>query len=230
MARASPSTSSSNAYLTGLVNTSGTGFPIVNAMQPTPGGNFDAFITKVNPTGTALVYSTYYGGSGLEYPQAIAVDSSGDAYVTGMTASTDFPLANPLEGVHGGGFWDAFVVKLNPSGSADDYATYLGGNGDDRGQGIAVDSAGNAYVAGMTTSGNFPTTNSGPNPPMPAAGTRFVVKKVTDEANHPAGHQQSRQRCRQCRTDADTPRRHRSGGTGNVDTISVHGAPLGCQL
>ena len=103
------------------------------------------------------------------------MDSSGDAYVTGLTQSTNLPLANPLETSNPTGAWDAFVVKLNPSGSAADYSTYLGGSGDNRGQALAVDSSGNLYVGGMTTSYNFPsttntTTNPSTCPTTPAAG------------------------------------------------------------
>jgi len=87
------------------------------------------------------------------------VDRSGNAYVTGFTLSTNFPTANPLQPTHGGGSYDAFVVKLNAAGSALTYSTYLGGNEIDQGLGIAVDGAGNAYVAGFTGSTNFPTAN-----------------------------------------------------------------------
>ena len=97
-----------------------------------------------------LVYSTYLGGSSDDEGTGIAVDSSGNAYVTGVTQSTDFPTAHPLQAVYGGGmvYGDAFVAKLNPAGSALVYSTYLGGSGVDEGTGIAVDSAGNAYVTG----------------------------------------------------------------------------------
>ena len=88
------------------------------------------------------------------------MDSSGNAYVTGYTDSTDFPTANPLQAnVTGIGSVDAFVAKLNAAGSALVYSTYLGGSGDDDGNGIAVDSSGNAYVTGNTYSTDFPTAN-----------------------------------------------------------------------
>jgi Beta-propeller repeat len=115
-------------------------------------------VTKVNAAGSALVYSTYLGGSGDDFGQGVAVDGSGNAYVTGYTFSTNFPTANPLQASFGGGE-DAFVTKINAAGSAFVYSTYLGGNGDDQGRGIAVDRAGNAYVTGWTRSTNFPTTN-----------------------------------------------------------------------
>jgi Beta-propeller repeat/Abnormal spindle-like microcephaly-assoc'd, ASPM-SPD-2-Hydin len=122
-----------------------------------------------------LVYSTYLGGSGADLGYGIAVDSSGNAYVTGTTSSTNFPTMNPLQPANGGG-QDVFVSELNPTGSALVYSTYLGGSGGDLGYGIAVDSSGNAYVTGTTSSTNFPTMN----PLQPAKNGRgqdaFVTK------------------------------------------------------
>ncbi len=148
--------SAGNAYVTG--GTSSTNFPTVNPLQPTYGGGGDAFVAKINPSGSALVYSTYLGGSSYECGESIAVDSAGNAYVTGGTSSTNFPTVNPLQPTYGGGEDDAFVAKINPQGSALVYSTYLGGSSHDFGDGIAVDSAGDAYVTGNTTSTNFPTT------------------------------------------------------------------------
>jgi hypothetical protein len=100
----------------------------MNPLQPTYGGDpYDAFVAQLNPTGSALVYSTYLGGSGNDQGLGIAVDSSGNAYVTGLTFSSDFPLMNPLQPTYGGGYGDAFVSELNPSGTALVYSTYLGG-------------------------------------------------------------------------------------------------------
>ena len=149
--------SAGNAYVTG--NADSSNFPTANALQPTNSGYYDAFVTKLNAAGSALVYSTYLGGSGFDRGDGITVDSSGNAYLSGDTISTDFPTANPLQPALGGGeiYGDAFVTKLNASGSALVYSTYLGGSGDEIGNGIAVDASGNAYVAGAT-SGNFPTT------------------------------------------------------------------------
>src|ERR1017187_3375264 len=104
-----------------------------------------------------LIYSTYLGGSSDDYGTGIAVDSAGNAYVTGYTISTDFPTMNPLQPTNGGGA-DAFVSKISPTGSALIYSTYLGGSIDDLGAGIAVDSVGSAYVTGHTFSTDFPTT------------------------------------------------------------------------
>lgn len=145
--------SAGNAYVTGIT---GAYFPTMNPLQPNYGGNGDAFVSKLNPTGSALVYSTYLGGSGSEVGTGIAVDSAGDAYVTGYTGSTDFPTESPLQPANGGSL-DAFVAKINGAGSALIYSTYLGGSGDDTGYGIAVDGSGNACVTGSTNSLNFPT-------------------------------------------------------------------------
>ncbi len=123
------------------------------------GGSFDAFVTKLNPTGTALVYSTYLGGTSEDFGEGIAVDTAGNAYVTGSTTSTNFPTtAGAFQTTYGGGDYDAFVTKLNPTGTALVYSTYLGGTGLDEGSAIAVDTAGNAYVTGTTSSADFPTT------------------------------------------------------------------------
>jgi hypothetical protein len=164
--------SSGNAYVTG--ETGSTDFPTVNPLQATnkaalTAGNSTAFVAKLNSTGSALVYSTYLGGSYDDIGFGIAADSSGNAYVTGATSSTDFPTANPLQGSYAGGICgspsmyypcpDAFVTKLDPSGSALVYSTYLGGSSADSGSGIAVDSSGNAYVTGSTESTDFPTVN-----------------------------------------------------------------------
>ena len=155
-----------NAYVTG--ETSSTNFPTMNPLAGTNAGLYDAFVTKLNATGTALVYSTYFGGSGGDYGQGIAVDAEGNAYVAGITYSTNFPTMGfrfgppgriqlpPFQATFGGGY-DAFVTKLDAAGNALVYSTYLGGNGYDKGYGIAVDAAGNAYVIGSTNSTNFPT-------------------------------------------------------------------------
>ena len=115
-------------------------------------------MAKLNPAGTALVYSTYLGGSGDDRGYGIAVDAAGNAYVTGFTVRPTSRPPTPCRPLLGAAT-DAFVAKLNPAGSALVYSTYLGGSGDDDGYGIAVDSAGNAYVTGYTDSTNFPTAN-----------------------------------------------------------------------
>jgi len=149
--------SSGSAYVTGLTHSAN--FPItVGAFQTTFGSNNDAFVSKLNPAGSALIYSTYLGGSSNDQGSAIAVDSTGSAYVTGSTGSANFPItAGAFQPTFVGGV-DAFVSKLNPAGSALVYSTYLGGSSTDNGQGIAVDSSGSAYITGFTSSANFPIT------------------------------------------------------------------------
>ncbi len=146
-----------NAYVTG--QTDSTDFPTASPVQPALGGERDAFVTKLNAAGNALVYSTYLGGSGEDSGLGIAVDASGNAYVMGQTGSTDFPTASPIQAAHGGGLTDAIVTKLNAAGSALVYSTYLGGSANDLGGGIAVDASGNAYVTGFTGSTDFPTAS-----------------------------------------------------------------------
>ena len=133
----------------------------VGAITPTPGVFQSArksgqFVQKFGPTGS-VVYATYLGGSGPDVTFGLAVDDAGDVYVTGDTASNDFPVKNAFQPTSGGGSLDAFVAVLNPTASALVYSTYLGGNDIDFSAAIAVDSAGNAYVAGTTFSSNFPT-------------------------------------------------------------------------
>lgn len=149
-----------NAYVTG--STTSADFPMANPIQPTLHGNADAYVTKFNADGSAIVYSTYLGGGSDDAGFGVAVDSAGNAYVTGETDSTDFPTVNAKQPTYGGGDRDAFVVKINPAGSALVYSTYLGGSGseDAYGGGIAVDATGRAYVTGTTTSTDFPTANA----------------------------------------------------------------------
>jgi Calx-beta domain-containing protein/beta-propeller repeat-containing protein len=147
-----------NAYVTG--DTDSPNFPTANALQRNYAGGVDAFVAKLNPAGTALTYSTYLGGTSIEGGTAIAVDSAGNAYVTGFTGSTNFPTVGASQGIFGGGSFDGFVAKLNRAGSALDYSTHLGGSGIDSGFGIAADASGNAYVMGVTDSANFPVTNA----------------------------------------------------------------------
>jgi len=152
---------SGNIYVAGY--TGSTDFPTANALQSAPGGppgaNYDAFVAKLKADGSALAYSTYLGGSDIDQANGIGVDSAGNAYVAGYTASTNFPTIHALQTTSPGG-GDAFVAKISADGSALLYSTYLGGGLLDWAWAIAVDSAGNAYVGGFTTSPNFPTTNN----------------------------------------------------------------------
>ncbi|WP_293369624.1 SBBP repeat-containing protein [Microcoleus sp. CAWBG556] len=174
--------SNGNAYVTGLTGGNNSsppvvngGFPTKNASQPTIGGDIDAFITKVNPTGNDLVYSTYFGGSSREDAQAIAIDNNGNAYITGITYSTNLPgkdlgFQNALAGEY-----DGFVAKFDANG-ARAYGTYLGSFGNEVGHDIAVDSSGNAYVVGRTTSTEFPTKNAVQATYAGGANDAFVIK------------------------------------------------------
>jgi YD repeat-containing protein len=148
-----------NAYIAG--STTSPDFPGTSGGLQSYAGAQDAFITKLDPTGSVLVYSTYLGGSAADEALGIAVDSAGNAYVTGDTASTDFPKANAYQ-TSLAGTQNAFIAKINAAGNDLLYSSYLGGTGSDAGQGIAVDVSGIVYVAGKTTSANasFPTTTN----------------------------------------------------------------------
>ncbi len=146
-----------NAYVTG--ETKSSDFPTYNAYDDDLSGSRDAFVTKLSAAGNALLYSTYLGGDSKEGGIAIAVDGEGNAHVTGYTKSLDFPLENPFQNKHGDGD-DAFVTKFSADGSALVYSTYLGGRDGDHGNDITVDAAGNAYVTGYTESANFPRVGS----------------------------------------------------------------------
>lgn len=156
-----------DAYVTG--RTTSMDFPTTpgafdRTYQSGPNLPYDIFVTKLDPSGSALVYSTLIGGSDFDEPTDIRVDQAGDAFVTGQTMSTDFPTTagafdttyndTATSGVRG----DAFVTKLNPDGSGLVYSTYVGGTARDVGNAIAIDGDGNAYLAGSTASTDLPTT------------------------------------------------------------------------
>src|SRR6266568_571168 len=152
---------SGSVYVVG--DTTSLNFPTNTPYQSASAGLRDVFVTKLDPSGSSLVYSTYLGGSSNEFAGGIALDSSGNAYLTGQTDSPNFPLKNAVQAVNNG-FSDAFVAKLGPLGTNLVYSTYLGGNGDDGGNAIAADNSGNAYVTGVTYSRGvgispFPTTH-----------------------------------------------------------------------
>jgi Ca2+-binding RTX toxin-like protein len=163
--------SAGSAYVTGF--TESTDFDLVNSLEGDSGGD-DGFVTKLNPAGSALTYSTYLGGGGDDEPKAIAVDSTGAAHVTGATDSGDFNAVDAVD--TRGNFEDAFVSKLVPAGNSLAYSTLLSGGGFEEGNGIAVDSGGAAYVAGQTGSSNFPTTR--PIEGFTGSGDAFVSKLV----------------------------------------------------
>jgi hypothetical protein len=147
---------SGNAYIAGMTYSGN--FPTQNAAQSSYGGNGDAFVTKLTSSG-ALSYSTYLGGSGDDRGFSIAVDGSSNAYITGLTQSTNFPRVNAAQTSKGGGTNDAFATKLTSAGALS-YSTYLGGSSEDLGLAIAVDGSGNAHVTGYTNSTNFPMSNA----------------------------------------------------------------------
>jgi hypothetical protein len=158
--------SAGNAYVTGITESFDSpftsayeGFPVTSGAFQTK-GSYDAFVTELNPKGTGLVYSTYLGGSaGVDRGWAIALDGAGNACVTGDTGSSNFPISNPIQATFGGGSTDAFVTKLNATGSGLVYSTFLGGNLTDEGRGIAATANGDVYATGDTSSANFPTAN-----------------------------------------------------------------------
>jgi hypothetical protein len=154
---------SGNVYIAGF--TTSFDFPLKDGVQGEIGGSTDIFVSKLDPGGQELLYSTYLGGSAEDAAYGIAVDESGSAYVTGNTESSDFPVVPSEAGAgpchtlqcENGGASNAFVAKLDPNGDALVYSTYLGGSGYDAAQGIAIDALGNVYVAGFTQSSDFPT-------------------------------------------------------------------------
>jgi len=172
---------SGNAYITGYTVSSEGTFPVIGGPDLTYNGLFfeEAFVAKVNASGTALVYCGYIGGSGTDEGHGIAVDGSGNAYVTGYTWSTEttFPVIGGPDLMYNGGDRDAFVAKVNASGTALVYCGYIGGSGNDEGRGIAVDGSGNAYVTGWTESSQptFPVIG-GPDLTYNGNDDAFVAK------------------------------------------------------
>ncbi|MFX0060803.1 MAG: SBBP repeat-containing protein [Candidatus Hermodarchaeota archaeon] len=147
-------TATGDTYIVGY--TLSTNFPIENAYNTTSNGLKDVFVTKLNATGNGLIFSTYLGGSADDEGRGIAIDGSGNSYIIGSTNSSDFPMKNAYNSTYGGN-QDVFITKLNATGNGLEFSTYLGGNVEDNGQAIAVDTAGNSYITGYTNSTNFPT-------------------------------------------------------------------------
>jgi uncharacterized repeat protein (TIGR01451 family) len=146
-----------SCFITG--STLSSDFPTVGPLMEYQGGK-DVFITKFNSRATSPEYSTFVGGSGDDVATDIHLDTLGDMTVTGYTLSTDFPLVNPIQSTFGGGTvtGDAFLFQIASHGTAMVYSTYLGGSSDDQGFSLAIDSSNNVYVAGYTSSVNFPVT------------------------------------------------------------------------
>lgn len=165
-----------HAYVTGT--TSSPDFPVVNAVQPRLGGSLDAFVVKLDTTGSALLYSTYLGGSGVEVQSKIAVDRRGRAYVTGLTGSVDFPTVGAIQASLAGDR-DVFVSRLDPTGRSLEYSTFLGGRDLDSPGAITVDADGQAIVGGYTFSTDFPTRNA-LQPRSGGSRDAFVAKLSAD--------------------------------------------------
>ncbi len=164
-------------YITGF--TESPDFPLVNAYDNTMGGNQDCFVAKLSADGSELLYSTFIGGESSEYGVSIAVDSSGNAFVTGVTESSDFPMVNAYDSTYDGGL-DCFAFKLSADGSELLYSTLVGGEEMDQATSIAVDSSGNAIVTGRTSSSDFPTVNAYNNTYAGGNGDCFVFKLSAD--------------------------------------------------
>jgi len=164
------------AYVTGRTNS--TNYPTTPSAFDTSfnGGNTDTFVTKLNASGSALAYSTFLGGTSGDFGSDIAVDRRGRGYVTGTTDSADYPTTRGAFDRTLDGSSDAFVTKLNASGSALAYSTFLGGTGGDFGRGIAVDRRGKAYVTGVTGSADYPTTRGAFDRTYNGSGDAFVTK------------------------------------------------------
>lgn len=154
------------AYVTGT--TWSKNFPLQNPIQSEPGDpdgdpgtpeRTDAFVTKLNATGTALLYSTRLGGEGFDHGYDIKIDGTGSAYVVGTTEATDFPTTNSFQPTNKGGY-DVFVARLNAAGSSLVFSTYMGGKSDDGGYGLVLDSTNAIYTSGWTASTNYPVTNA----------------------------------------------------------------------
>ncbi len=167
-------------YITGITGSEALPGTSTSPIQSTLAGGLDAFVTKINAAGTAILYSTYLGGIRQDYANAIDVDSSGAAYLTGTINSPgtdyDFPLVHPIQ-TESAGENVAFVTKINPAGSGIDYSTFLGGSSSDQSRDIAVDSNGSAFVVGSTTSTDFPVYNAiNGYDVMQGAGDGFITR------------------------------------------------------
>lgn len=182
---ASVAVASKQAYVTGGTLDANGNFPTKNPLQAQCGNavngcsgpTYDAFVTVVNAAGDGLVYSTFFGGTGIDEGSAIALDTAGNAYIAGFTQSTatSFPLKNALYGTFKGS-QQAFVAEINAAGSALVYSTYLGGSLSQTGTGIAVDGSGKAYVTGQTTSTDFPTAS--PTQPSNGGGSDAFISEI----------------------------------------------------
>jgi len=167
------------AYVTGSTWSSEASFPVIVGPDLSLNGDGDAFVAKVNATGTALLLCGYIGGSGFDSGAGIALGPAGSIYVTGWAESNEdtFPVTGGPDLSYNGGRYDAFIAKMDAAGAALLYCGYIGGYYSDGGQGIAVDGAGSAYVTGWTESlgDTFPVT-VGPDLSVPGPRDGFVAK------------------------------------------------------
>ena len=166
--------SDGNAYVTGA--TASADFPVTPGAFDITGNFTDAFVAKLDSTGSSLIYSTYLGGGSSDFGHSIAMDSAGNAYVAGDTFSADFPVTPGAYDTTDNGMGDSFVAKLDPTGSSLLYSSYLGGVAGDEGGSIAIDSAGNVYVSGQTFSTDFPVTPSAFDATLGGSIDAFVAK------------------------------------------------------
>jgi hypothetical protein len=173
--------STGNAYITG---TTGSGnFPTTSGAfsESHSGGTYDSYILKLDSSGSSVLYSSFVGGSGGDVGLSITIDTNGNAYITGNTFSTDFPITSGAYDTTHNGYHDVFVVKINSAGSSLNYSTFVGGSGVgtyyvDYGYNIEIDSLGNAYVTGYTGSDDFPTTPGAYDTTFNGVGCVFVFK------------------------------------------------------
>jgi hypothetical protein len=140
-----------------VVGTASQGYPLFHPIRSSFQGS-EAFVSKVNPAGSAFVYSTLIGGSGSDSANGVALDNAGDAYVVGQTTSPDFPLTNAFRTTMSGA--EGWLAKVNPGGSRLEYCTFLGGSGDDSATAVVVDSSDNAVLLGVTSSTDYPVKNA----------------------------------------------------------------------
>jgi Secretion system C-terminal sorting domain/Beta-propeller repeat len=147
-----------NAYITGYTESSNYLVSPDAFQNGHEGGFTDAFVTKINASGTRLIYSTYIGGNGDDTAYSIAVDTNDNAYITGLTESTNFDITNGAFQTTNAAGRDVFVTKINPTGTALIYSTYVGGDNNDVGLSIALDTYANGYITGLTWSTDFDTT------------------------------------------------------------------------
>ncbi|MCG3165775.1 MAG: hypothetical protein POELPBGB_01550 [Bacteroidia bacterium] len=169
-----------NVYVTG--RTSSADYPTTTGAydEINNGGPHDVYITKLNAAGSALVYSTFVGGSGMDWGYSLKTDGNGNVYVTGDTYSSDFPTTSGVISETLNGLGDAYVLKLNAAGNALDFSTFIGGSGVESGKSLALDANGNTYITGTTQSYDFPVTSGAYDETVNGSGNTpydaFVVK------------------------------------------------------